>query len=438
MIFERWIMAADRLGPYWSGALTHMVGDLANVLDVCREAALATEVRANGPSALCDLDAERRNELAAKVEPTLRPSFKHLLQSEAVAMERQIGTIAPFRLLVLGRAASGPTVAHLVKREFPQSRGSVVSLERPTSAALELFEASRHQLLWPELPARNFSHSSNEEAKKVHRLHPPKPHEPVPGELWDLSRLARLNPAGQGFSSFASRPFVGIETGDLLRCGGLVLAASLGDGLAPDIAADVLFASGVRALPGAVPVAFLRPAEGSHGRDIQESAGGGDKTRVLLRDQHRYGRVDFDPLKKTAEISVRRSRDGSLLATTTLKIHKTQAIARELGRLRTEVEDEIAEAVFGDLEGPGRRQRADRQAAEIVGLALPMAARYLEWLEWNPESPIAERGEKLADLEAAMLEDIPPALKDTQHHLNRRDLYRAFEQFLLGWGLRIP
>jgi hypothetical protein len=433
LIFERWIMAADSLGAHWSAAFTQVTGDLANVLDICREPALALELRESGPSALCALDPERRNELAAKVEPTLRPSIKHLLQCEALAMERQVGTVIPFRLLVLGRASAGPSVANLLDREFPRSRGSVISLDRPRAGVFDLFEASRHQLLWPELPAR-----TADPAPPVHRLHPPRPSEPVPGELWNLSRLARLNPAGQCYSSFAARTFVGIETGDLLRYGGLALAGTQGDDLGPDVAADVLFASGARTLPAAVPVAFLRPAERTGLRDLQEPAGGTDRTRVLLHDSQRYGRIDFDPWEKTAVISVRRTKDGSLVATTTLKVHKTQAIARRLGRLKSGVEDELAQAIQGDLRGPGRREKADRQAAEIVALALPMATRYLEWLEWNPESPVAERGEKLADLEAAMVAELPPGLQDNHVHLNRRDLYKAFEAFLRGWGLRVP
>ncbi len=438
MIFDRWLIAADRLGPFWSRFSTYSLDDVSRVLTLCGESGLADQIATDGPRVLADLDMERRAEIAAKVEPTLRPSLKHLLQGEAIAMERRIGTGVPLRIVVFGRAMAGPTVDEVMSREFPHQRGTAVSLDRPPPRALAYFEEWRHQLLWPE-PARTVE-SSKSKGRKVTRVAFGGPREAVPGELWDLSRLARLSPHRHFYSSFAMKPYVALEPYDVFHYGALTLAGGVGDDRNTDLSVDVLFASGVRTISGSVPVAFL-PASSESG--FGETTTHENRARLFLGSpRETYGRIDFDPHDQSVEISLHRTRDRSAVARIRLELDKHRRILRRLERHREEITQELEEDIFRDLKGGDRRERARKQARRTVDLVLPMAVRYLEWKERAPEAPAFDREGTLADLESAMTEDIPEVLRDlgdgASTDLARRDIYRLFERFLAVWGYTAP
>ncbi|HSA58200.1 MAG TPA: hypothetical protein VLJ37_00765 [bacterium] len=438
MIFERWLIAADRLGPLWSRFATYSLDDVSRVLTLCGEGGLADQLAFDGPRVLTGLDMERRSEIAAKVEPTLRPSLKHLLQGEAVAMERRIGTEVPLRIVVFGRALAGPTVDTIMSREFPHQRGTAVSLDRPPPRALAYFEEWRHQLLWPE-PARTVE-VSKPRVQKVTRVAFGRPRESVPGELWDLRRLARLNPCRHYYSSFAARSYVALEPAELLPYGALTLAGAAGDDRNVDLAVDVLFASGVRTIVGSVPVAFfLSGSESGFG----ETDAGENRARLFLGNpRESYGRIDFEPRDQSVELSLHRTRDQSSIARIRLELDKHRRIFRRLERHREEITQDLATEIAQDLTGTGRRERARTRARLTVDLVLPMAVRYLEWRERVPEAPILNREELLASLEGAMVQDIPEIFKDlgdgTSADLARRDIYRLFERFLSVWNYRDP
>ncbi|HEX5037198.1 MAG TPA: hypothetical protein VFX30_08585 [bacterium] len=434
MIFERWILAADRLGPLQSGMASYMVNDLAHVLSLCEQTALAQDLQSRGPLALTSLSLEERSALAGRVEPTLRPSVKSLLQVEAVEMERAVATEVPCRLLVLGKAAGGEALERILKAEFPRQRGSVVSLERPSPSGIALFDQSRHQLLWPErAPVSDKPPPSNVERVRFPASEPP------PGQIWNLNRLAGLNPAGLFYSSFASKPMVGFEPSLPVRYGALTLLGAVGDDLSPGRTADVLFASAVRTIAPEIPIAFLRPfpGESPEVRDFET----GERVRVFLGDaRESYGRIDFDPQDRSVAVSVFKSKTRAPVASMSLKLPKDRLVASRLTRLTADVQEALAETIQADLRGSNRRARALRQAREIVAITYPMACRYVEWIERHPEAPVFEREKRLTDLEVAMTQDVPPALAEAGHaeKLLRRDLFKTFEHFLTGWGLRHP
>jgi hypothetical protein len=434
VIFERWIAAADRLGPLQSGMGSYLINDLANVLNVCERGALAQELLARGPSALTALDMDERSALASRVEPTLRPSLKSLLQVEAVEMERAVATDVPCRLLVFGRATGSEAMERLLKCEFPQRRGSVFSLERPSPSGIGFFDHSRHQLLWPERarPADPLS------AKKVERVRFPAS-EPPPGEFWNLGRLAGLNPVGLFYSSFASKPMVDFDPGLPIRYGALTLVGAVDDDLSPGRSADLLLASGLRTITSEIPVAFLKPMNGE--RFDVCNIENNERIRVFLGDaRDSYGRVDFDPHDRSLSVSVLKTRTRLPIAQMTIRLPLDRDVSLKLSRLEAGAREGLEEAIHMDLRGPNRRARAARQARAIVAIVRPIAARYVEWLERHPEAPVFEREQHLSDLEKAMAEDAAPALEGSGHkaELLRRDLFKTFEHFLAGWGFRIP
>jgi hypothetical protein len=443
VIFERWILAADRLGALQSSLATasFTIRDLSNVLNLCEAAPLASELAARGPVALTELGMDDRNALAARVEPTLKPSLKSLLLVEAVEMEKSIGTAVPCRLVVMGRAAGQDAIQSILNAEFPHQRGTVVSLSRPTPQAVSLFDRSRHQLIWPERTASPVSGKGR--PNNVERVRFPSS-EPPAGALWNLNRLAGLNPRGLFYSSFASKPLVTFGDGETIRYGGLSLIGSAGDDLSPfaspELAADILFASGARTLPGPVPVAFLRPT--TQGESLFQEGPGGDRVRIFLNEpKENYGRIDFDPLEQTLSVSLMRTRNRTPLAKMDVKIAKDRDVSAALTRLNSEVVEDLTEAIQGYLRGGLRRERAEKLAKRTAAIAYPMACRYVEWIERHPEAPVFEREQRLKDLERAMIDDVPADLVDApgmSADFLRRDLYLAFQRFLTGWGLRVP
>lgn len=430
MIFERWITAADSLGSFWSGFAAYSVGDLANVLRVCNEPGLASQLQQEGPSALCRLDMERRGELSAKVEPTLGAGLKRLLQSEAVEMERSLGASVPLRLVLFGRSAMSDVIGPVMDREFPGQRGIALFLERPSARHLASFENWRHQALWPE-PQRPVRGG----IKNLRRL-PLFRNPDAPPSLMHLETLVRLRLSGTFHSSHASKPYVTFSPGEILRFGGLSLEA-LGENPFAADTSEVLIASGTQTYSGNAPIAFLgvghRPREA-------KAPGKGGRTRVYLASpRETYGRIDFNPLEHKAQVSVHRTRDHRAISIATSEIHKDRTILKTLLGMRVEAVQEIEDAILMDLEESARtidkRRAAHLQARLTVDTALSYAGRYLEWLEWHPESAVTERQSRLTHLEAAMRDDITPELRNIRPELLRRDLYRAFEHFLLGWGL---
>ncbi len=138
-ILDRWITAVDRLGPTLSSYSTYNVNPIAQSLMMCREPVLASQLRRRGPVALCSLNLEERSRLLSKADPSLSPTLKHLLLGESLAMERMIGTEAPFHALVFGNINKGHIAEKILQREFHNQRGAVFILEPPSQDALSFF-----------------------------------------------------------------------------------------------------------------------------------------------------------------------------------------------------------------------------------------------------------------------------------------------------------
>lgn len=161
---------------------------------------------------------------------------------------------------------------------------------------------------------------------------------------------------------------------------------------------------------------------------------------VLGSPRDVYGRVDFDPLKRTHNVSVLLTRKQRIISQSGFEVRTDQMIHRRLLTLREGATSIIEEAIVLDLPEEMRteeRKTSARQQAEYtVNTALAYAARYLEWLEWHPETSPLERQMELKKLEHAMFQDITPELRSVRPALLKRDLFRSFEEFLRQWGLQ--
>jgi len=281
---ERWITAADQLGPAYSAGASTMVNDIAAVIRTTGDACLADTLREQGPLALCRLEIDDRRRTAERVGSTMSPSLLNALRNESIAMERRVGVETPVRVVVFGNLHRGGVAKKILSSEFEEQRGIAVSLERPTPDALATLSLTRHQLFWPEPP------SGHGRATAIKRL--PCPNffpPPEPGDLWNLSRLSLLHPVGAPYTAFASKNLVPLEAGDLLRIGGLVLAQDISS---PPIA-DVLFASAQAAISSKVPVAFFRASPDRTSEADRPERRREGRVRVPLGPVHQhYGTAD--------------------------------------------------------------------------------------------------------------------------------------------------
>ncbi len=235
-----------------------------------------------------------------------------------------------------------------------------------------------------------------------------------PEKPWGLPKLARLNLPGNCYCGFASAPGIAIEKGDILRLGALVLERSGEE--SPFAGTDILLASGQIAVSSHAPIVFFRAKDG---RARTQSRDQGDHVSLFLGDaRESYARIEFDPYERSLAFKVKRTGNGHPIADGSIGLRKDVRIDEGLEQARAGIQDHLTETA--------------------VALALPLAAQYIEWLERHPETPIAEREDRLREMENALLSETnskTEALRPSDRDLLRQKFFSVFEKCLNLWGL---